>query len=273
MDRTEAQPGDNRPPDGERQLILLRHGESTWNRENRFTGWTDVDLSAAGIAESHSAAERLREAHVEFDVAFTSVLKRAIRTLWIVLDDLDRMWLPVEGSWRLNERHYGVLQGLNKSETAARFGEAQVHAWRRSFRTRPPQLEPSDPRCERADRRYADISDVELPRGESLADTIARVLPYWEDAIAPVLRAGRQVLVVAHGNSLRGLVMHLDGLGADEIAALTIPTGIPLVYRLSADLRPIDRRYLGEPEEIAAKVARGVRQGRALGQATAEASP
>jgi 2,3-bisphosphoglycerate-dependent phosphoglycerate mutase len=273
MDRTEAQPGHNRPPDGERQLILLRHGESTWNRENRFTGWTDVDLSAAGIAESHSAADRLREAGIEFDVAFTSVLKRAIRTLWIVLDDLDRMWVPVERSWRLNERHYGALQGLDKAETAARFGEAHVHAWRRSYGTRPPLLESSDPRCERADRCYADLSDAELPRGESLADTIARVLPYWEDAIAPALRTGRRVLVVAHGNSLRGLAMHLDGLGEDEVAALTIPTGIPLVYRMSSDLRSIGRRYLGDPEEIAAAVARVVRQGRAQGHATEEANP
>lgn len=253
---------------GERWLILLRHGESTWNCENRFTGWTDVDLSPAGIAESHAAADRLREAGVDFDVAFTSVLRRAIRTLWIVLDDLDRMWVPVERTWRLNERHYGALQGLNKAETAARFGEAHVHAWRRSYGTRPPLLEESDPRWERDDPRYATLSDADLPRGESLADTIARVLPYWEEAIAPALRAGRRVLVVAHGNSLRGLVMHLDGLGQDEVAALTIPTGIPLVYRLSAELRPIDHRYLGNPAEVAAAIARVVAQGRAATSAT-----
>jgi 2,3-bisphosphoglycerate-dependent phosphoglycerate mutase len=251
------------PPRGERRLILLRHGESTWNRDNRFTGWTDVDLSLGGIAEAHAAARLLAEADLDFDVAFTSVLKRAIRTLWIVADDLDRMWVPVDRSWRLNERHYGALQGLSKAETAAQFGEAQVHRWRRSYRVRPPQLEPGDPRWERDDPRYAELSDEELPRGESLADTIARVLPFWHETIAPALRAGQRVLVVAHGNSLRGLVMHLDRLREEEIAALTIPTGMPLVYRLTTDLRAIDHRYLGEPAERAAAVARVIGQGRA----------
>lgn len=255
MDTGNTRPEDL-PPRDERLLVLLRHGESTWNRENRFTGWTDVDLSPVGVAESHAAADRLRTADIDFDIAFTSVLKRAIRTLWLVLDDLDRMWVPVERSWRLNERHYGALQGLNKAETAAEFGAEQVQAWRRSVATRPPPLDPGDPRWERSDPRYAALTDAELPRGESLADTIARVLPYWEEAIAPALRAGRRVLVAAHGNSLRGLVMHLDRVPEDEIAAMTIPTGIPLVYRLAADLRPIDRRYLGQPEEVATAIAR-----------------
>jgi 2,3-bisphosphoglycerate-dependent phosphoglycerate mutase len=261
--RAELPQPDRAVPPDERRLILLRHGESTWNRENRFTGWTDVDLSVAGIAESHSAARRLGEAGLDFDVAFTSVLKRAIRTLWIVLDDLDRMWVPVLRTWRLNERHYGALQGLDKGQTAAQFGEAQVHRWRRSYGVRPPLLEPGDPRWGRDDPRYAALGDPELPRGESLADTITRVLPYWHEAIAGALRANQRTLVVVHGNSLRGLVMHLDGLGEEEIAALTIPTGIPLVYRLTADLRPIDHRYLGEPAEVAAAVARVVGQGRA----------
>ena len=252
---------------GEHQLILLRHGESTWNRDNRFTGWTDIDLSPGGIAEAHAASRHLAGAGLDFDVAFTSVLKRAIRTLWIVADDLDRMWVPVHRSWRLNERHYGALQGRNKAETAARFGDPQVHRWRRSYGGRPPLLEPGDPRWQRDDPRYAALGDAELPRGESLADTIARVLPYWHAAIAPALRAGQRVLVVAHGNSLRGLVMHLDRLGKEEIAALTIPTGVPLVYRLTAQLRPIDHRYLGAPAEVAAAVARVAEQGRAAAPA------
>jgi 2,3-bisphosphoglycerate-dependent phosphoglycerate mutase len=250
------------PRPDERHLILLRHGESTWNRDNRFTGWTDVDLSPGGVAEAHEAARLLTDAGDDFDVAFTSALKRAIRTLWIVADDLDRMWVPVHRSWRLNERHYGALQGLNKAETAVQFGEARVHRWRRSYGVRPPLLEPGDPRRERDDPRYVALPDEALSRGESLADTIARVLPYWHEAIAPALRVGQRVLVVAHGNSLRGLVMHLDGIGEGEIAALTIPTGIPLVYRLTADLRPIDHRYLGRPDQVAAAVARVVDQGR-----------
>ena len=267
MRRSEPRQANRVAPPGQRQLVLLRHGESTWNRENRFTGWTDVDMSAAGNAEAHASARLLREAGLDFDVAFTSVLKRAIRTLWIVADDLDRMWVPVHRSWRLNERHYGALQGLNKAETAARFGEAQVHSWRRSYGVRPPPLEPGDPRWERDDPRYAALGDAELPRGESLADTIARVLPCWHEGIAPALRVGQRVLVVAHGNSLRALVMHLDQLGEEEIAALTIPTGIPLAYRLTAGLRPIEHRFLGEPAEVTAAVARVVGQGRAAASA------
>jgi 2,3-bisphosphoglycerate-dependent phosphoglycerate mutase len=268
MTRAETPPGDpgTGPPGpgpslSTRLLILLRHGESTWNHENRFTGWTDVDLSRAGTEEAHAAARLIREAGLDFDVAFTSVLKRAIRTLWIALDDLDRMWVPVYRSWRLNERHYGALQGLNKAETAARLGEAQVHRWRRSYDERPLQLEPGDPRWDRGDPRYAALNDTELPGGESLADTIARTLPYWSDAVAPALRAGQRVLVVAHGNSLRGLVMHLDQVSEEEIAALTIPTGIPLAYRLDAELRPIDHRYLGDVSAVAAAVARVIDQG------------
>jgi 2,3-bisphosphoglycerate-dependent phosphoglycerate mutase len=238
------------------QLILLRHGESTWNLENRFTGWTDVDLSLAGIRESHAAARMLREAGIDFDVAFTSVLKRAIRTLWIVQDELDRMWVPVHRSWQLNERHYGALQGLNKAETARRFGEAQVQQWRRSYAIRPPRLEPGDPRWPLRDPRYARIAAEDVRCGESLADTVARVLRYWRAAIVPVLQAGRTPLVVAHGNTLRGLVMHLDRLGEEEVATLNIPTGIPLVYRLGPALRPVDRRYLGEPAAVPAAIAK-----------------
>jgi 2,3-bisphosphoglycerate-dependent phosphoglycerate mutase len=255
--------GSHRPAQAAPRLILLRHGESLWNREDRFTGWTDVDLSPDGVAEAHEAATMLREAGLDLDCAFTSVLKRAIRTLWIVLDDLDRMWVPVARSWRLNERHYGALQGLDKAETAARFGEAQVHRWRRSYDARPPRLESRDPRWDRDDPRYAALDDAELPRGESLADTVARALPYWTEAVAPALRAGQRVLVVAHGNSLRGLVMHLDQIHDEEIAALTIPTGIPLVYTLDDELRPLDRRYLGDASAVAAAVARVAAQGRA----------
>ncbi len=251
-------------PQDERLLILLRHGESTWNRANRFTGWTDVDLSEGGIAEGHEAARLITEAGLDFDVAFTSVLIRAIRTLWVVQDDLARMWVPIGLTWRLNERHYGALQGLHKGETATRYGEAKVQRWRRSYGVRPPLLDPSDPRWPRDDPRYADLTDEELPRGESLADTIARVLPYWREVIRPALRAGQRVLVVAHGNSLRGLVMHLDRLGKRQIAGLTIPTGIPLVYRLDRDLRALEHHYLGTPEALATAVDRVVSQGTAL---------
>ena len=246
----------------ERILVLLRHGQSTWNRENRFSGWTDVDLTDRGIAEAHDAALRLREADLRFDVAFTSVLKRAVRTLWIVLDDLELMWIPVEKSWRLNERHYGALQGLSKSETAERLGEELVHTWRRSYGVRPPALEPRDDRLPARDERYAHIDADLLPRAESLADTVERVLPYWDAEIAPRLGAGQRVLLVAHGNSLRALVKHLDQMSDEAIARSNIPTGAPLLYRLDASLQPIGHHYLGDPEAIAAAEAAVAAQGR-----------
>jgi 2,3-bisphosphoglycerate-dependent phosphoglycerate mutase len=242
-------------------LVLLRHGESDWNRENRFTGWTDVDLSPAGVAEAHEAARLLAADDVTFDVAYTSVLKRAIRTLWIVLDDLDLMWLPVHGSWRLNERHYGALQGLNKAETAREFGDEQVRIWRRSYDIPPPALEPTDARFPGLDRRYADLDGAELPRTESLKDTVARFLPYWHGEIAPAVRQGRRVLIAAHGNSLRALVKYLDGVSDQDIVGLNIPTGVPLVYDLDDDLRAVSHRYLGDPERIQAAMAAVAAQG------------
>jgi 2,3-bisphosphoglycerate-dependent phosphoglycerate mutase len=242
------------------KLVLLRHGESDWNRENRFTGWVDVDLSPKGLEEARAAGRLLRDAGCRFDLAFTSALKRAIRTLWVALEELDQMWLPVEKSWRLNERHYGALQGLNKAEMAAKFGEPQVLAWRRSYDTPPPALEAGDPRYEGKDPRYA---GVEVPRAECLKDTVARVIPYWASAIAPAVRAGRRVLIAAHGNSLRALVKHLDGIGDAEIVALNIPTGIPLVYELDGDLRPLKHYYLGDPAEVAARTAAVSAQGKA----------
>jgi len=242
------------------KLVLLRHGESTWNRENRFTGWTDVDLSAKGVDEARAGGRLLKSGGYEFDLAFTSLLKRAIRTLWIALEELDRMWLPVEKSWRLNERHYGALQGLNKSEMAAKFGEKQVHEWRRSYDTPPPSLAPEDDRYEGKDPRYA---GVEVPRTECLKDTVARVIPYWNAAIAPAVRAGRRTLVAAHGNSLRALVKHLDGIGDAEIVGLNIPTGIPLVYELDAGLKPLKHYYLGDADEVAKRLAAVSAQGKA----------
>jgi len=242
------------------KLVLLRHGESTWNRENRFTGWTDVDLSAVGIEEARAAGRAIKSAGLDFDLAFTSVLKRAIRTLWITLDELDRLWLPVEKAWRLNERHYGGLQGLNKAEMAAKFGEEKVLVWRRSYDVPPPELPANDERYEGRDRRYAGIS---VPRTECLKDTVARVIPYWNSSIAPAIRGGRRVLVAAHGNSLRALVKHLDGIGDKEIVALNIPTGIPLVYELDDSLRPLKHYYLGDPEEVARRVAAVSAQGKA----------
>ncbi|HYH47381.1 MAG TPA: 2,3-diphosphoglycerate-dependent phosphoglycerate mutase [Thermoanaerobaculia bacterium] len=239
------------------KLVLLRHGESTWNLENRFTGWTDVDLTPKGVEEAHEAARLLAAGGYTFDVAYTSLLKRAIRTLWIVLDGMDLMWLPVHRSWRLNERHYGALQGLNKAETAAQYGEQQVLLWRRSFADPPPPLTPDDPRYPGRERRYADLSPAELPLAESLKDTIARFLPYWHETIAPQIRAGRRVVITAHGNSLRALVKHLDGIPEDEIVGLNIPTGIPLVYELNDDLTPRTHYYLGDPE-AARKAAEAV---------------
>jgi len=242
------------------RLVLLRHGESTWNRENRFTGWTDVDLAPSGIEEARSAGRLLKAGGYDFDLAFTSVLKRAIRTLWLALEELDRMWLPVEKSWRLNERHYGALQGLNKAQMAAKFGEAQVHTWRRSYDIPPPVLAPSDERYEGSDPRYA---GVEVPRTECLKDTVARVLPYWNGTIAPIVRSGKRVLIAAHGNSLRALVKHLDAIGDTEIVGLNIPTGIPLVYELDAELRPRKHYYLGDPAEVERRLAAVSAQGKA----------
>jgi 2,3-bisphosphoglycerate-dependent phosphoglycerate mutase len=244
-------------------LVLLRHGESTWNQENRFTGWTDVDLSDRGVTEAHQAGVLLRDGGYAFDVAYTSVLKRAIRTLWIALDELDRMWVPVEGSWRLNERHYGALQGLNKAETAAEYGEAQVKLWRRSYDVPPPPLDPSDPRFPGFDERYRDLAADELPRSEALKDTVARFLPYWHGTIAPTLRSGARVLIAAHGNSLRALVKYLDGISDEEIVGLNIPTGVPLVYELDDDLRPLGHRYLGDAAAVEAAMAAVAAQGKA----------
>ncbi len=239
------------------RLVLLRHGQSTWNLDNRFTGWTDVDLTPQGHAEAHEAARLLRDSGDVFDIAYTSVLKRALRTCWIVLDDLDRLWIPVERSWRLNERHYGALQGLNKADTVATHGEAQTHLWRRSYDIPPPSLPLDDPRHPSHDPRYATLRPDEQPATESLKDTVARFLPYWNDTIAPAMRAGRRVLITAHGNSLRALVKHLDGISDEAIADLNIPTGIPLVYELTDALRPTTRYYLGDPE-AAARAAQAV---------------
>jgi len=245
------------------RIVFLRHGESAWNRENRFTGWTDVDLSAAGLEEARAAGRLLAAEGLDFDIAYTSVLKRAIRTLWLALDEMDRLWMPVEKSWRLNERHYGALQGLNKAETAAKFGEAQVLAWRRSYDTPPPALAPGDARDAAADPRYAGLARAQVPLTECLKDTVARVLPYWNDVIAPAVRAGRRVLVAAHGNSLRALVKHLDGVSDADIVGLNIPTGVPLAYELDAQLRPLGHRYLGDAEEVARRVAAVSAQGKA----------
>ncbi len=245
------------------KLVLLRHGESTWNRENRFTGWTDVDLSEQGRVEAREAGRLLKAEGFDFDLAYTSVLKRAIRTLGIALDEMDRLWLPVTKSWRLNERHYGALQGLDKAETAAQYGDAQVLVWRRSYDTPPNPLDADDPRASFADARYAGVDRADIPLTECLKDTVARVLPFWNDAIAPSIRAGKRVLITAHGNSLRALIKHLDGIGDDEIVGLNVPTARPLVYELDDDLRPIGSRYLGDAAEIAKAMAAVASQGKA----------
>jgi 2,3-bisphosphoglycerate-dependent phosphoglycerate mutase len=245
------------------KLVLIRHGESTWNLENRFTGWTDVDLTPTGIQQAQDAGRLLRAEGYDFDLCFTSVLKRATHTLWHCLDALDRTWLPVQHSWRLNERHYGALQGLNKAETAREYGDQQVLVWRRSYDTPPPPLTPTDPRCERGDRRYADLAPSQVPLTECLKDTVARVLPFWNEAIAPAIRSGQRVLVAAHGNSIRALVKYLDGISDEDIVGLNIPNGIPLVYELDADLRPIRRAYLGDAEAAARAAAAAGNHGKA----------
>jgi len=234
-----------------KKLVLLRHGESEWNKENRFTGWTDVDLSEQGQVEAQQAGKLLKAEGYSFDIAFTSVLKRAIRTLWIVLDELDLMWIPVERSWRLNERHYGALQGLNKAETATRYGEAQVHLWRRSYDTRPPALAKTDPRYPGHDPHYQHLNETDLPLTECLKDTVERFLPYWHTTLALTVRAGQKVIIVAHGNSLRALVKYLDQISDADIMSLNIPTGIPLVYELDEQLKPIMHYYLADPAAVA----------------------
>jgi len=244
-------------------LVLLRHGESQWNLENRFTGWTDVDLTPAGREEARRAGALLRDQGFDFDIAYTSVLRRAIRTLWGVLDEMDRMWLPVTHSWRLNERHYGALQGLNKAETAARFGDAQVLVWRRAYAIAPDPLPPGDPREADHDPRYAGLRPDQIPRTECLKDTVARVVPFWNESIAPAIRSGKRVVVAAHGNSLRALVKHLDGIDDDEIVRMNIPTARPLVYELDESLKPVRSRYLGDAAEIEAAMAAVAAQGKA----------
>jgi 2,3-bisphosphoglycerate-dependent phosphoglycerate mutase len=245
------------------KLVLLRHGESDWNRENRFTGWTDVDLSAKGIEEARAGGRLLKAEGYDFDLAFTSVLRRAIKTLWLSLEEMDRMWLPVEHSWRLNERHYGALQGLNKAETAAKFGEPQVLVWRRSYDTPPPALEKTDPRFPGSDPRYAGLKADELPLTECLKDTVARVMPFWNASIAPAIRSGKRVIVAAHGNSIRALVKSLDGVSDADIVGLNIPTAIPLVYELDESLKPLRHYYLGDQDEVARRIAAVSSQGKA----------
>ena len=244
------------------KLVLIRHGESLWNLENRFTGWTDVDLTPTGVAQAMAAGKLLRAEGYAFDLAYTSVLKRAIHTLWYCLDEMDCTWLPVVKSWRLNERHYGALQGLNKAEMAKQYGDEQVLIWRRSYDTPPPALTPDDPRCERTDRRYAGLAPHEVPLTECLKDTVARVLPFWNDTMAPAIRAGQRVVVAAHGNSIRALVKYLDGISDTDIVGLNIPNGIPLVYELDADLKPLRHYYLGDAQAVAQAAAAVAAQGK-----------
>jgi len=244
------------------KLVLIRHGESTWNLDNRFTGWTDVDLTDTGIEQAKNAGRLLKAEGYEFDVAYTSVLKRATRTLWHVLDEMDRTWLPVVNSWRLNERHYGALQGLNKAEVAKQYGDDQVLIWRRSYDTPPPALEASDPRCERADIRYAKLQPDQIPLTECLKDTVARVLPFWDEALAPAILKGKRLVVAAHGNSIRALIKYLDNISDDDIVGLNIPNGIPLVYELDENLKPIRHYYLGDAEAAAKAAAAVAAQGK-----------
>jgi 2,3-bisphosphoglycerate-dependent phosphoglycerate mutase len=245
------------------KLVLIRHGESTWNLENRFTGWTDVDLTPLGLEQAVQAGRLLKAEGYDFDLCYTSVLKRATRTLWHVLDEMDRTWLPVAHSWRLNERHYGALQGLNKADMAKKFGEQQVLVWRRSYDVPPPALDPADPRSERGDLRYARLNPEDIPLTECLKDTVARVLPFWNEAMAPAIRAGKRVVVSAHGNSIRALVKYLDGISDEDIVGLNIPNGIPLVYELDANLRPLRHYYLGDAEAVARAAAAVASQGKA----------
>jgi len=245
------------------KLVLLRHGESIWNKENKFTGWTDVNLSEKGVDEAHEAGRVLKKEGYTFDVAYTSVLKRAVRTLWITLDEMDLMWIPIYNSWRLNERHYGALQGLNKSEMAKKFGEKQVLIWRRSYDIPPMALEKSDKRYPGNDLRYKDLKEEEIPLTESLKDTVARVIPYWNEVMAPVIKSGKKVLIAAHGNSLRALVKHIDKISDEEIVKLNIPTGIPLVYELANVLTPIKHYYLGDPEKVQLAISSVASQGKA----------
>ncbi len=244
------------------KLVLIRHGESTWNLENRFTGWTDVDLTPTGVEQARQAGRLLKEGGYDFDVAYTSVLTRAIRTLHLALDEMDRLWLPTVKHWRLNERHYGALQGLNKADMAKQYGDEQVLVWRRSYDTPPPALDPADPRCERSDPRYAKLKPEEVPLTECLKDTVARVLPFWEESIARAIKAGQRVLIVAHGNSMRALIKHLDGISDADIVGLNVPNGIPLVYELDAELKPLRSYYLGDAEAAARAAAAVAAQGK-----------